>query len=104
MEPNQVHLVPAPVFGDSQQIVDALKARFAGQIVGDIGEGNRRDRIHDDVALVHPVSAAHLDMRARPDADAASDPAAPDSLAKVLGERHMGPASSRTSRLERAAC
>ena len=99
MEPNQIHLVPAAVFRDSQQIVDALESRFAGEIIADIGEANRRDRIHNDVALVHPVPSTHLDMRTRPDPNAASDPAAPDSLAKMFGERHMGPASRGISGL-----
>jgi hypothetical protein len=91
MEPNQVHLVAAAVFCDSQQILHALEPRFTGQIVRDVGDGNRRNRIHDDVALVHPVTTTHLDMGTRPDADAASDSSAPDSLSKALGEQHHRP-------------
>lgn len=89
MEPNQVHLVAAAVSGDSQQIIHALEPRFTGQIVGDVGDGHRRNGIHDDVALVHPVTPSHLDMGARPDADAASDSSAPDSLSKTFGEQHV---------------
>src|SRR5688572_8919 len=91
MEPNQIHLVAPAVPGDPQQLIHALEPRFAGQIVGDVGGGNRRNRIHDDVALVHPVTTTDLDMRTRPDANAASDPAPPDSLAKAFGEHHMEP-------------
>jgi hypothetical protein len=88
MEPNQVHLVAAAVFCDSQQIIHALDPRFTGQIVGDVADGNRRNRIDDDVALVHPVTTANLYVGTRPDANAASDPPAPDSLAKAFGEHH----------------
>ena len=89
MEPNQVHLVAAAVSCDSQHTIDALEPRFTGQIVRDVGDGNRRNRVHDDVAVVHPVMATGLDMGARPDADAASDSSAPDSLSKAFGEHHQ---------------
>jgi hypothetical protein len=89
VEPNQVHLVAAAVLCDSQQFVHALEPRFTGQIVGDVGDGNRRNRLHHDVAVVHPVATTHLDMGTRPDANAASDSPAPDSLAKVFGEQHV---------------
>jgi hypothetical protein len=49
---------------------------------------DRRNRIHDDEALVHPITATRLYMGTRPDADAASDPPAPDSLAEALREQH----------------
>jgi hypothetical protein len=88
MEANQVHVVAAAVFCDSQQIIHALETRFTGQIVSDVGDGDRLDRVHDDVALVHLVAATHLDMRTRPDANAAPDSAAPDSVAKAFGEDH----------------
>ena len=88
MEPNQVDVIAAPVFGDLQQILHALEARFTGQIVGDIGDADRRYRIHNDVAFVHLVTITHLDMGPRPDANAASDSSAPDSLAKAFCEHH----------------
>ena len=55
----------------------------------DVGDGNRRNGIHDDVAVVHPVTTTDLYMGTRPDANAASDSPAPDSLAEAFGERHM---------------
>src|SRR5688572_3107138 len=91
MESNQVHVVAAAVSCDSQQIIDALEPRFAGQIVRDIGNRHRRNRIDDDVAVVHLVTTAHLYMGTRPDANTASDSPAPDSLAKSFGEHHMEP-------------
>jgi hypothetical protein len=89
MEPNQVDLVAAAVFCDSQQIVHALEPRFTGQIVSDVGNSDRRNRIDDDVALVHAVTTTHLHVGTRPDANAASDSPASDSLAKTFGEHHM---------------
>ncbi len=89
MEPNQVHIVAATVFRDSQQIIHALEPRFTGQIVRDVGDGNRRNRIDNDVSLVHPVTTAHLYMGTRPDTDATSDSPAPDSLAEAFGEHHI---------------
>ena len=90
MEPNQVRLIASAVPCDSQQIIYALEPGFAGQIVRDFGKGNRRNRIHDDVAVVHPVATTDLDVRIRPDANAASDPSPPNSFAKVFGEEHSG--------------
>jgi hypothetical protein len=98
MEPDQVHLVPTAVSRDSQQVIHTLEPRFTGQIGRDVGDSNRRNRIHDDVALVHPVTTTHLYMRTRPDANAASDSAAPDSLAKAFGEHHMKPHPMATDR------
>ena len=94
MEPNQIHLFAAAVSCDSQQIIDALEPRFTGQIVGDVGDGHRHNRIHDDVALVHPVTTTHLYMGPRPDANAASNSPAPDSLSKAFGEHHQPPHTS----------
>ena len=89
MEPNQVHLVAAAMSCDSQQIINAVETRFTGQVVRHVGDGHRRNRIHDDVAIVHPVATTNLHMGTRPDANAASDSPAPDPLTKALGEHHM---------------
>ena len=86
MEPDQVHLVAAAVSRDFHQLVHAVEPRLTGQIEGDVIEGDRRDRIHDDVALVHLVAATCLYVGARPDANAAPDSPAPDSFAKAFGE------------------
>src|SRR2546421_13051512 len=83
MESNQVHVVAAAVSRDSQHVIHAVEPRFTREIVGDVGNGNRRNRIDDDVALVHSVPATDLYVRTRPDANAASDSPPPDSLAKA---------------------
>ena len=89
MEPNQVHLVAAAVSCDSQQIGDGGESRFTGQIVRDVGDGNLRNRIHDNVALVYRVTTTYLYTRTLPDANAAFDSPEPDSHAKAFGEHHM---------------
>jgi len=92
MEANQVGLLAFAVPRDLQEIVNAVEPRFARQIVRDVVDGNRRNRIDDDVSIVHRVAAAHFDMQPRPDADAAFDSAAPDPLAKAFSEHHGAPA------------
>ena len=89
MKANQVHFVAAPVFCDSQQIIHAFESRFTGEVSGDVGDGNRRNRINDDVTIVHPVTTTYFDTGTLPDANAASDYPEPDSHAKALGKHHM---------------
>ena len=88
MEPNQVGLVAFAMSRDLHQVGNAIESRLAGQIVRDVVEGNRRNRIDDDVPILHRVAAAHLHLEPRPDANAAFDSAAPDPLAKAFGEHH----------------
>ena len=88
MEPNQVDVVAAAVFGSFEQIVHRAKTRLARQIIGDLGDTNRHDRIYHDVSFVHAIATTHLDMGTRPDANAAPDPSASNSFAKMLGEHH----------------
>jgi hypothetical protein len=89
MEANQVHVLAGAVFCDLQQILDALEPRFTREIVGDVGDLDRRNRIDDDMAVLHGVATTDLDMGTRPDANAASDSPAPDSFAKPFGEHHL---------------
>ena len=96
MEPNQVHVVAAAVFRDSEQFIHALESRFASQIIRHVSDGNRLDRIHDDVTLVHRVPATDLYVRIFPDADTALDFPVPYSLAKPFGEHHMNLTSMRS--------
>jgi hypothetical protein len=88
VEPDQVDVIAAAVLRDAQQIIHAVEPRLAGQIVGDVAQGDRNNRIDDDVAIVHLITATGLDMGARPDANTASDSAASDAFAKALGEHH----------------
>src|SRR5260370_41652650 len=81
VEPDQIHIPAAAVPGDREQIFNAVEPRFARQIIRDVLETNPLNRIDDDLPIVHRVATARFDVRARPDADAAPDPPAADSLA-----------------------
>src|SRR5262245_2872701 len=85
---NQVDVRAAAVSGNLQQVLHALKPRLTRQLVRDVILDHRRDRIDDDVAVVHRVAATDLDVRARPDANAATDSAAANALAETFGENH----------------
>jgi len=89
MEPNQVNLFAAAVSGDLQQIIYALEPGFMSQIICDFADGDLRNRIHDNVALLHPVTAAHSYTWMFPDANAASDSPVPDSVTNTFREHHM---------------
>ncbi len=89
MEPNQVDLFAATVLRGCEEIVHAIEPRLARQIVGDVGDLNRLDRIDDDVAVVHRVAPADFHLQARPDADGAADSAAADAFAQALREDHQ---------------
>jgi hypothetical protein len=67
--------------------------------MGDIRDTNRLDRIHDNLTLVHTVTTAHLDMGTRPDANAAPDPPASNSVSSTLrcGSREYSMLSIRLS-------
>jgi hypothetical protein len=101
MESNQVHVFAAAVSCDLQQIIHTVKSRFAGQIERDIGDGYLRDRVHDDVALFHPVPATNLHVGTRPDANAASGSSIPNAVAEVLTEHHMETIQVATGRRRR---
>src|SRR5205807_9858499 len=88
VEPNQIDVVAPAVPRDPEQIVHAVEPRLAGQFIADVLDSNRRDRIDDDVRLVHAITAAHSYMRTRPDADAAPEPCALDPVTKAFGEQH----------------
>jgi hypothetical protein len=89
VEPNQVDLLAATVLRGCEEIVHAVKPGLTRQIVGDVGELNRLDRIDDDVAVVHRVAPADFHLQARPDADGAADSAAADAFAQAPREDHQ---------------
>lgn len=103
MEPYQVDVVAATMSGHGQQIPYTIESRLASQILGDVVGLDRLDGVHDDVSVVHGVAAAGLDVRPRPDADAATDPAAPNAVPKGLREHHDTLPGSRASRFASAA-
>jgi len=90
VEPDQVDIAAFSVVRDLQQIYNAEEAGFARKHRGDIGQSDRLDGVDLDFAFFHGIAAAHLDVRARPDADAAGDISVTDALAQPLGEHHDG--------------
>ena len=89
MEPDQEHLVAGAMPCDSQQVIHAFEPRFTRQIVRDVAHPDRSNRIHDDLAVIHPVTTTYLHMGTRPDANSASDSPAAYSFPKVLSEKHL---------------
>src|SRR5689334_22455403 len=102
MESNQVHVLAAAVSRDLQQIVDTIEAGFLREIKRHIFDRDRRNRINDDVTVLHLIAIADLHARARPDANAASDAATPDAFAESFGKNHRSsPVSERRPRRAR---
>ena len=89
------------MLGNSHQVVHAVEPRLLCQIVRDFIDGNRLNRIHDDVTFVHLVTTTYLDLKTLPDADGASDSPAADSLAKALGEHHVNLSDGRGNAVQR---
>jgi hypothetical protein len=96
VEPNQVDVLAAAVFRGLEQVLHAAEAGLARQIVRDVRDTNSHERIDHNLPFVHAVSAARLDVRPRPDANAAPDPPALNPLPKTFGEHH--------DRLRRKTC
>src|SRR4051812_21026755 len=75
---------------DLEQIDDAEETRLSCKGRGDIGQADRLDGVHLDVALIHGIAAADLDVWTRPDSDTARNFAATNPLAKTRGKHHAG--------------
>jgi hypothetical protein len=46
------------------------------------------NRVHFDLALVHAIAPADLDVRVGPESNAAGDAASPHPITELLGEDH----------------
>lgn len=71
-----------------EEVCDVVEARRARELRCDIGERDREDGVDLDLALVHLVAPADLDVGAHPDANAARDFSAADPIAETLREQH----------------
>src|SRR5262249_4544203 len=89
VEANEVDVLASTVLGDFEHVQDAEESGFTCKLWCDIREANRFDRIDLNGAFLHWVSTADEDMRPRPEADAAGDFAAADSVAKSFREDHL---------------
>ena len=94
MKSHEEHLVSRPVARDFEQRLDAGKAGLPRQVARDLRQSNLFDRVDDDVAVVHAVAAAGLDVGALPDADAAADSPAPHALPEFAREDHVADSSA----------
>ena len=88
MEPDQIDILAFSVLRNFEEIEHAEETRCARQLWSDIYETDLLDRINLDFTLFHSIPPAHLDVRTLPYSDAASDFAAPNSVAEALGEDH----------------
>jgi hypothetical protein len=88
MKPDEIDLVATAVFGSAEQILHAEKAGFPRELARDVSQANWHDGVHDNMPIVHAIPTSHFDVRPRPDANAASNSAASNSLAKALREYH----------------
>jgi len=89
MEPNQIDILAFAVLRDLEQVDDTpgipIRAPrlevISGKPIGVIESTF-------DLTFFHTIPVAHLDVRARPYSDTASDFSSTNSLAKPLGEHH----------------
>lgn len=103
MKADQVDVPAGSMFRDIEQSLHAVESGFAREIVRDVLQGDPRDRVDDDVTVVHRVAAADFDVEMLPDADAATDSSAADSFSKLFREDHRltGLSGSRDRRSDK---
>ena len=88
MEADEVDPFAFTVLRHLQQIDDAEEAGFARQLGRDIRETDRLDGIDFDLAFFHLITGPDFYVRAHPDADAAGDFSAANSLTEAFREHH----------------
>jgi hypothetical protein len=88
VEAYQVDILALAVLRYFEQVQNAQKARDAREFWSDIGESDGFDGVDFDVAVVHGVLGTYCNAGAQPDAYAAGDFSAADTVAKALGEDH----------------
>lgn len=91
MEPDKEDFLASAMLGYLEEIEHTHESRGTGELRGDVGEPDLLDGVHYDFpGFVHAITSAHLDVRARPDANAAGDVAVANSLSKTLRKNHSG--------------
>jgi len=88
VESDQIDVLALAVLRDLEEVNHTLETRRSRQLWSDIRETDRQDRIYLDLTLLHPIAVADLYVGTHPYADAASDFAAPNSVAQALREDH----------------
>src|SRR6185295_16243968 len=88
VESDQIDVLAAAVFRDLEELDDVFEARASREVWSDLGQTDRPNRIHFDLALIHAVPPANLDVGTGPDSNAAGDGAPSHSFPEPLGEDH----------------
>jgi hypothetical protein len=88
VEADEVDSLAFAMFRHLQQVDDSEEAGFARQLRRDVREADWLDGIDFDLALFHLIAGSDFDVGARPDADAAGDFSAANSVAEALREHH----------------
>jgi hypothetical protein len=88
VESNQIDVVAATVFRDREEIGHIVETRTSRQVWSDVGQADRPNRIHFDLAVIHAVAPTNLDVGTGPYSDTASDGASSHSFSEPLGEDH----------------
>ncbi|HTT64024.1 MAG TPA: hypothetical protein VMG35_19370 [Bryobacteraceae bacterium] len=88
MKTDQINVSPPAVIGNFKKIDNTEESRFTRQLRSNVGETDRLDRIDLDLAFLHAIPPANSDMRARPNADTASDLSTANAVSQPLRERH----------------
>jgi hypothetical protein len=88
MKAHEVDVLALTVLRDLEEVDHTLETGLSRQFGGDIGKADRQDGVHLDLPLVQAVAISDSHVRAHPYSDAASDFAAPDSVAQAFGEDH----------------
>jgi hypothetical protein len=89
VESDQIDVLALTVLRDLEEVEHTFETRRSRQLWSDIRETDRQDRIYFDLTLLHPVAVADPYVGTHPYADAASDLAAPNSVAQALREDHL---------------
>ena len=88
MESDQIDVLSLTVLRDLEEVYQPLETRRSRQLWRDIRETDRQDGIYLDLPLFHSVAVPGPYVGPHPYADAASDFAAPNSVAQALREDH----------------
>src|SRR5689334_4967359 len=80
---------------DLEQIDNAQEPGLSRQLGSDVLKADLLDRLHFDLAFVHPVSPADLHVGPRPDSHAAGDFAIANGIPQTLSEHHCTPSGSQ---------
>src|SRR5262249_30201878 len=87
-------IVALPVPRGLKQVLNPSETRLAGEILGDVSNSDKHDRINFNLPIVPSVTTAHPDVTMRPDPYAAPDPAASNALSDMHAVHHQPPARS----------